>query len=132
MEIENLIFLEEMFEETGRLEGLKDGMAKGEEEGYILGQTKGWEFWREVGYYDGFALQCKKKLCEDMAVSVNDHSSRLMKHLDHILTRCNSLSLVNGENEDPTADLLFIRAKFKICCSLLKINTAYAKKEDLF
>ena len=112
---DSVVFLEEEFQEIGRLEALNDPNFGHDDDSFELGRKKGFEFFREIGFYVGVANEALAK------VDLVDNS-KAAGHLQSILAMGKSLSFENEENADPHRDMKIIQGHFKMACSLLKIN----------
>jgi hypothetical protein len=117
---DSIVFLEEEFQEMGRKEALNDPNFGHDEDSFALGAKNGFEFFRQVGFYVGFAEEAlQQKLVNLKAVG----------HLEAIVAIGKELSMENEENVDPHRDLKLIQGHFKVACSLLKINLKYSADE---
>jgi hypothetical protein len=122
--MDDLLFLEEMFEEHGRIDGMRDGEEKGFSEGTFLGIQKGFEFGKEIGFYLGFARQWLE------VIKVEKYPERLEKQLQAVVDLCNSFNVVNQENDDPHALISKLQGKFKAVLTLTKSNQYYRKEQS--
>lgn len=122
--MEDLIFLEEMFEEHGRMDGMKDGEKKGFDEGTFLGLQKGFEFGKEIGFYLGFAMEWLE------IIKTEKYPEKLEKQLQAIVDLCNTFSCVNQENDDPHALMRKLQGKFKAILALTRSDQYYRKEQS--
>ncbi|KAJ3277017.1 hypothetical protein HDV01_000069 [Terramyces sp. JEL0728] len=120
--MEDLIHLEEMFHEYGRLDGLQQGQKSGLLEGKLLGLEKGFEFAKEIGYYVGFS----EHWIDIVKQNSDRYPERTLKQLDSLLELCLNFKTENNLNADPFKLMNNARGKFKAVCSLLKVHYSYS------
>jgi hypothetical protein len=128
-DIESLLFIEDMFEESGRLDGEKHGKIQAWENGFVLGLKQGWKMAKEIGYYKGFALYFLQKY--KSAESEAGELERIERHLSDLLGLCIAFSSKNDDNLDPHGLIAKIRTKFRLCRSFVKSSQGFQKQESL-
>ncbi|KAJ3305100.1 hypothetical protein HDV03_002027 [Kappamyces sp. JEL0829] len=69
-DLESLLFVEDMFEESGRLDGIQHGQRQAWQDGFLLGLKQGFKLAKEIGYYQGFATYHSRKLDEGSETSL--------------------------------------------------------------
>ncbi len=52
---DEILFLDDSYHQLGWEEGKRAGQEKGYQHGFEMGRLKAFEFYKEVGYYAGFA-----------------------------------------------------------------------------
>jgi HUS1 checkpoint protein len=140
-------------------EGLLQGEIVGFQEGFDLGRQKGSEIGSEIFFYRGFAKswiallsgdlsEAFKQLLELCPVSLNcdvlheiyqielknkteEADSKSLKALTKLLTLLERFPQENPKNQDIVSLLQDIRAKFKHCCAILKVDASYSGNNQL-
>jgi hypothetical protein len=140
-------------------EGLIQGEIQGFQEGFELGRQKGSETGSEIFFYRGFAKGWIALLSGDISVAlsqllelcpvslnpdiVNDiHQIGLkkqqegtdlkaLKALEKLLSLLEHFPQENPKNQDIISLLQDIRAKFKHCCAVLKVDSSYPGNNQL-
>ncbi|KAJ3261744.1 hypothetical protein HK103_004695 [Boothiomyces macroporosus] len=125
--MEDLIHLEEMFHEYGRLDGIEQGQKSGLLEGKVLGLEKGFDFAKEMGYYIAFSEHWIS-IVEQNRVA---YPERTLKQLNNLLDLCLTFHTENNLNIDPLKLMNNVRGKFKAACSLLKVHYSYSDTQAL-
>jgi hypothetical protein len=108
-------------------EGLSAGQKRGFKEGLALGSQKGVEIGAEVGFYAGFAagwIERLEPVAEDStgAAGGGEKRQKVAGQLRKLLALADSFPADNIRDLDILDRLLALRAKFKIVCSLLKVQ----------
>jgi len=144
---------EQEFIQKGYQEGFQNGEDIGYQEGFDLGVQKGRKIGFEICFYRGFAkgfiaqldggtaftdalndqLKSNPKFIDPQTVSTlqdlvtgsqdRSENNKLIKTLQKLLDKVNDFPTENVKNQDFVDKLRDIRAKFKHCCSLLKLDT---------
>ncbi|KAI8584477.1 hypothetical protein K450DRAFT_167942 [Umbelopsis ramanniana AG] len=122
LDLENLIHLENMFQELGHEDGLRDGRKSGVVEGRILGCEKGFEMSNEVGYYTGCATLWTKLV----EAHPESFSSRATKQIQSLQSVIDQFPDANEDQTDTFALLDKMRAKFRVVTSVLKVEQKFA------
>jgi hypothetical protein len=127
-DLESLLFLEDMFQEFGRIDGYKQGQKEGELQGRVLGLQKGFEFAKEVGFYLGFGSVWLEKVQKNPG----EYPTRLPNQLQQFVELAKSFKVENDLNEDPMGLMRSLRGKYRALQSLTKTNESYnPNKSDL-
>lgn len=118
---DDILLTEESLEQQGYDEGYAAAAAAGNTEGYHLGYHRGAELGAELGYYFGVVEVYLKTTIPD-------------KHRS-ILEALRSSLLAFPSTNDDQIDIFElagqIRAQFRRCCALLKINGRYPEADTL-
>lgn len=143
-------------EKIGFQEGFDLGVRKGSEIGseihfykgfvtswitFILESSSGSNF---LNSYQQLVEPCVEALDASVITELNkivlqvseqnlevESSSRALKELQKLLQLLQSFPADNPQNQDVISLLEDIRAKFKHCCALLKVETVYSAKAEL-
>lgn len=108
--MDSLVLLEEMFQEFGRLDGLRDGTDLGLTEGKMLGIDMGWKIGRELGFLKG----CAQILLNHIINNPQKYSERHAQKLKSFATKLDSFPLYNDLNSiDPNILIDRVRRRFK-------------------
>jgi len=103
----------------------------GWEEGAKLGGQKGHQLGREVGFILGFAEEWYKSYSQQREEGTLDRKAeRIVAALAKVVDLAQSFPSDNNKDEDVTERLDLLRAKFKLACSLLKINSDFGSGAD--
>ncbi len=122
-DMENLLFVEDMFEEYGKLDGYNQGLKNGELQGRMLGIEKGFEIAKEIGFYIGFAEYWIELLQNQEFAS--KYPPRLLAQLHTFLQLGQTFQIDNDANLDPVQLLGNLKGKYKAIQSLTKTNVSY-------
>ncbi|TPX51359.1 hypothetical protein SeMB42_g00472 [Synchytrium endobioticum] len=130
-QIDDLVHLEDMFEELGRDDGLRDGIQAGKYEGQIAGLEAGFEMGREIGFYKS-ACTTWLQLAERSTFSAQSapsssadstsYSARAIKVLKGIIELCDLFPRENTPDTEWKESLERIRARWRMATSLLGIG----------
>jgi len=133
---DDVLLLEERAVSRGQREGLIAGRQRGHEEGFALGVSKGAEIGGEIGFYLGFATAWTKtvearnssasqKTKDESAGTPKERKKddRALRVLGKLTTAAADFPRDNIKDEDVAQRLEDIRARFKLCCQVLKINS---------
>lgn len=101
--LENLLHLETMFEELGKVDGLNDGRAAGFNEGKMAGFVNGYEIGILAGLCEGFS----ETLGRIMDTQVTRPSRRIQIALNQLHQLSSSFPMANT----PDADFVELRQK---------------------
>ena len=140
-------------------EGVLQGEIEGFQEGFELGRQKGSEIGSEIFFYRGFAKSWIALLSGDLSevfnqllevcpVSLNpdvvndihqiglkkqqeETDLKPLKALKKLLALLERFPQENPKNQDILSLLQDIRAKFKYCCAVLKIDASYSVNNQL-
>ncbi|KAG2223173.1 hypothetical protein INT45_011519 [Circinella minor] len=119
--MESLVYLEEMFQQYGHEDGLRDGKDSGVLEGRIFGCEKSFELGREIGFYDGCA-KTWKKLAEQHPDKI---SSKVLKNIQTLQKMIDEFPRDNCPNTDMFAARDKMAAKMKVITSLLGVSQKF-------
>lgn len=105
----------------GFRQGRRAGRRKEEVEGTALGLKKGHEVGSEIGFYLGFA----QAWCEQLEASdkLKKSEERALKSLAKLRHGSEAFPAENIKEEDVLEALEELRARFKLCCQLLQIQS---------
>ncbi len=120
-DLEDLLHLENMFQEYGRIDGYTQGQKEGEAQGKILGIEKGFDFGKEIGFYIGFATVWIQKVQKEP----NEYPTRLLSQLEQFLALAQSFQTENNLNEDPLGLMRSLQSRYRAIQSLTKTNVPY-------
>jgi hypothetical protein len=120
-DLESLLYLEDMFQEFGRIDGYKQGQKEGELQGRVLGLEKGFTFAKEVGFYLGFGRVWIEKVQENPT----EYPARLLNQLQQFLELAGTFKVENDMNEDPVGLMRSLRGKYRALQSLTKTSESY-------
>ncbi|KAI9488676.1 hypothetical protein BDB00DRAFT_877145 [Zychaea mexicana] len=119
--MDSLVYLEEMFQQYGHEDGMRDGKDSGVLEGRIFGCEKSFELGREIGFYDGCA-----KTWRELAERHQDKiSSRVLKNIQALEKMVDEFPRDNCPNTDMFAARDKMAAKMKVIASLLGVNQKF-------
>jgi len=109
--------------ESGYEKGYREGGTSNSQEGKHLGFQKGIQLGTEIGFYLGFAEQWSNHL---KSLGKEDKKSlKAIAAFDKVITLSNEVPEENNKDLDLSEVVSSIRAKFKLACSLLKINPEF-------
>ncbi|KAI9555690.1 hypothetical protein GHT06_018205 [Daphnia sinensis] len=126
---DSLVLSEDNLVNKAYEEGLVHGEKVGFQEGFDLGNQKGAEIGSEIFFYRGFAKGWIALLSENELPGENNPKS--VKALKKLLKLLDSFPQGNPKSQDIIALLQEIRAKFKHCCAILKVDASYSAKSQL-
>ncbi|CAO3674213.1 unnamed protein product [Umbelopsis vinacea] len=126
LDLENLIHLENMFQELGHEDGMRDGKKSGVIEGRVLGCEKGFEISSEVGFYAGCAVLWTKLV----EANPESFSSRAIKQIQSLQAAVDQFPDANEEQTDTFALLDKMRAKFRVVTSVLKVEQKFSTAQN--
>ncbi|KAI9244492.1 hypothetical protein BDA99DRAFT_544025 [Phascolomyces articulosus] len=124
--LESLVYLEEMFQQCGHEDGIRDGKESGVLEGRIFGCEKSFELGREIGFYDGCA-KTWKELAERHPDKI---SSKVLKNIQTLQKMIDEFPCDNCPNTDMFAARDKMAAKMKVIISLLGVNQKFNKEKS--
>ncbi|KAI8901163.1 hypothetical protein BC833DRAFT_578685 [Globomyces pollinis-pini] len=124
--MEDLNYLENMFQEFGRLDGLEKGIQLGYMEGKLLGLQKGFDIAKEIGFYTGVCKCWINHLTSDTEAK---YPKRLLKQCQQLVDLCELYHCQNQLNDDPVQLLNNIRAKYIGILSSTKSNQSYQRTD---
>lgn len=136
----SILLAEEQLVSEGHAEGLLVGRRNGAKEGLHLGAAKGVEIGGEVGFYAGFAAAWIQQLEETApngeaaakaTTSVEKQLPKILSQLRKLAALAEAFPATNIRDLDILDRLLALRAKFKLVCSLLKVETQLASRPGL-
>lgn len=158
---DSLLLSEDTFVRKAHEEGLAQGEITGFQEGFDLGHQKGAEIGSEIFFYRGFAKGWINLLSENKSdftqtfhhllglcpISFNpeflhevsqrrpkeqeETTQKTVKALKRLLKLLDSFPQENPKSQDIIVLLQEIRAKFKHCCAILKVDASYSAKHQL-
>ena len=117
---EDIALSENKFTDLGFSEGFEEGQKKSYREGDQLGRDRGRQIGTEIGFYIGFVSEYKSKY----SAPKDKKSEKILSVINKILTLTSEFPDYNCK-EGFEEKLEEIRAKFKLLCSLLKINSEF-------
>lgn len=124
---EDILFAEENIVEESFQDGFQAGIKQENVEAYHLGYHRGAEIGAELGYYSSFIEYYQNSIKERSV----DKPEKVLKTLVTLQALIGNFPQDNDENTDLKESLNEIRVKFKLFCSLLKINGNFSEREDL-
>ncbi|XP_045467656.1 protein LTO1 homolog [Harmonia axyridis] len=124
---DDIFFAEEKIVEKSFEEGYKIGIEQENVEAYHLGYHRGAEIGAELGYYSSF-IEYYQNFSKEKGIDVTD---RVLKTIITIQELIGKFPEDNDENTDLKESLNNIRVKFKLLCSLLKVNGNFSEGESL-
>ncbi|CAM0140670.1 enolase-phosphatase E1 [Umbelopsis sp. WA50703] len=122
LDLENLLHLENMFQELGHEDGMRDGKRSGVIEGRVLGCEKGFEISNEVGFYMG----CATLWTQLVSANPEAFSSRAIKQIQSLQSAVDQFPDANEDQTDTFALLDKMRAKFRVVTSVLKVEQKFS------
>ena len=117
-----IVLSEDRLVEEGYEKGYKAGLKEGNREGERLGRQRGGKIGAEIGFYLGFVEQWKEVY---QGNSGKKGTERVVVALNKLEEVANNFPQVNSK-EELGERLDLVRAKFKLVCSLLKINSEFS------
>jgi hypothetical protein len=124
-DLDNLLHLESMFQEYGRIDGFKQGEKEGVGQGKVMGVEKGFVVAKEIGFYIGYSQCWIKKVEKNPEL----YPKRLLLQLQQFLELAQSFQLENNLNDDPAALLRNMQSKYRAIQSLSKTNIRYSPEK---
>jgi flagellar biosynthesis/type III secretory pathway protein FliH len=121
---DDVLLIEDRAANRGLREGITEGIRRGHTEGFALGVKKGAQIGAEVGFYLGFAKSWAH-VCREKA-DVNGsgrQEQKVVKALDKLTAAAEDFPCENIKDEDVLQRLEEMRARFKLCCQVLKIKS---------
>jgi len=121
---DSIVLSEDRLVCEGYNRGYKAGKQEGSKEGERLGREKGGKIGAEIGFYLGFVEQWREVYSGD---GVEDkRKERIVLALEKLDKEAKNFPQINSK-EELVDKLDKIRAKFKLLCSLLKVNSDFSK-----
>jgi len=117
---EDIALSENKFTDKGFSEGVEEGLKKSYSEGDQLGRDRGKQIGQEIGFYKGFVAEFKTQVTDKS----DKKSEKILNVIRKIETLTNEFPEYNCK-EGFEEKLEELRAKFKLLCSLLKINSEF-------
>ena len=118
---DSIVLSEDKWVGEGYLEGYRAGEREGSREGERLGRQRGHKIGVEIGFYLGFVEQWRQVYKGEVG---DKRKERVIVALDRLGDLAGCFPQVNSKEE--LGDRLeTVRAKFKLVCSLLKINSEF-------
>jgi flagellar biosynthesis/type III secretory pathway protein FliH len=114
--------LEENAYKEGFADGESHGKLHGTFEGRQLGAEKGFELWQELGQMEAFARTWLQLNTYD-EVDISRKQQKAIQHLQSVLALIDTMPMENDEKVDIGATMERIRAKHKMACLALSINS---------
>ncbi|XP_044757291.1 protein LTO1 homolog [Coccinella septempunctata] len=124
---EDILFAEEKIVEKSFEEGFEVGTKQENTEAYHLGYHRGAEIGAELGYYSSF-LTFFLKSSKDKGIDLPDKVQKTLTILQDLIEK---FPHDNDDNTDLKESLNNIRVKFKLFCSLVKINGNFSEGGSL-
>ena len=119
---DSIVLSEDRVVSAGWEEGYRAGSREGGREGASLGRQRGDKVGQEIGFYLGFGEEWSEAYRDRPSDKKTDKISVALKKL---LELVEAFPEENSKEDDFAVKLDQIRAKFKVLCSLLKINSEY-------
>ncbi|TPX35430.1 hypothetical protein SmJEL517_g02128 [Synchytrium microbalum] len=126
-QIDDLVHLEDMFEELGRDDGIQDGIKDGQHEGRVAGLEQGFEMGREVGFYKSGATLWIHLIDR----RPDSYPKRLTKVLQGIVELCDAFPTENTPDAEWKEILERIRARWRMATQLLGLGGVQQYDERL-
>jgi len=117
-----IVLSEDRLVGEGYEKGYREGLKKGNKEGERLGRQRGGKIGAEIGFYLGFVEQWKEVYKGN---SGNKRTERVVVALNKLEELATNFPQENSK-EELGERLDTVRAKFKLFCSLLKINSEFS------
>ena len=117
---DDIALSENKFTDLGFSEGFEEGQKKSYKEGDQLGRERGKQIGTEIGFYIGFVTEYRSKYSDPK----DKKSEKIVSVINKILVLTSEFPDYNCK-EGFEEKLEEIRAKFKLLCSLLKINSEF-------
>jgi len=118
---DGIVLSEDKLVEEGYKEGYQAGQKEGYSEGERLGRQKGGKVGTEIGFYLGFVEQWRQLLKAEI---LDKRTEKVLVTLDKLEQV--ALNFPQENTKEELGDKLeVVRAKFKLVCSLLKINSEF-------
>ncbi|KAK9874677.1 hypothetical protein WA026_005497 [Henosepilachna vigintioctopunctata] len=124
---DDILFSEEKISQQGFEEGYRVGATQENTEAYHLGYHRGAEIGAELGFYYSFINHYIETHQSERA----QISDKLSKTISSLKDSIEKFPHNNDENTDLKDSLSNIRVKFKLVCSLLKVNVSFSEGGEL-
>ena len=127
LDLNILSSLEENAYKEGYADGEAHGKLHGTFEGRQIGAEKGFELWQELGQMEAFArtllqLSATKEV-QSTTSDLSRKQQKAVEHLESLLVLIDAMPMENDETIDIGANLERIRAKYKMACLALNVQT---------
>jgi len=120
---DSIALSENNFVESGFEKGYLEGTRSKAADGRDLGFQKGIQLGTEVGFYKGFAEEWSKHLKE--SGKEDKKSVKALAACEKVISLTKEFPEENNKDKDLREIINSIRAKFKVACSLQKINPEF-------
>jgi len=124
---DSIVFSENTLVREGYNRGYIAGQKEGSKEGSRLGTEQGGKIGSEIGFYLGFVEQWKELYEEEKVV--DKRREKVLLALEKLELVANNFPQINSK-EELGNKLEEVRAKFKLLCSLLKINSDFSHSSN--
>jgi len=124
---DSIVLSENKLVREGYQRGYSAGQKEGSKEGARLGTEKGGKIGSEIGFYLGFVEQWKELYEEEKVV--DKRREKVVQALEKLELLANNFPRVNSK-EELGSKLEEVRAKFKLLCSLVKINSDFSNSSS--
>lgn len=124
---DSILLSENRVVELGFEEGYSAGAREGRQEGERLGTQKGHQIGQEIGFYLGFGEQWGDLYINKEA---DKKTTKVLTAANRLVDLAKTFPAENTKEEDFTERLDLVRAKFKVLCSLLKVNSELGVTRD--
>ena len=121
-----IVLSEDRLVSEGYEKGYKAGQKEGNKEGERLGRERGVKIGAEIGFYLGFVEQWREVYKEG---TVDKRKEKVLVAFNKLEEVANNFPQVNSK-EELGERLDTVRAKFKLVCSLLKVNSEFSNNSS--
>jgi len=124
---DSIVLSEDRLVSEGYEKGYRAGQQEGSKEGERLGRDRGGKVGTEIGFYLGFVEEWRVIYKADNVA--DKRKEKVLLALEKLEKEARAFPQVNSK-EELAERLDKVRAKFKLLCSLLKVNSDFSSSSN--